>query len=142
MVEALSLQQLHHIAVPTSDPERCAEFYERLLGMQRIPRPDFSFGGAWMYHPACNIQIHIIEHPSAVRPGEIDSLAGHFAVRVEDMDASEALLNEHAVPYRRQMNAGGIPQIFFHDPDGNMIELGIYSSDMQQRDGFAGGGQS
>jgi catechol 2,3-dioxygenase-like lactoylglutathione lyase family enzyme len=136
MPESLSLQQLHHIAVPTSDPERCAEFYQRVLGMQRIPRPDFSFGGAWMYHASCNMQIHIIEHSSAGDRGEIDSLAGHFAVRVSDMDASEALLNDHGIPYQRKVNAGSIPQIFFHDPDGNMIELGIYSPDMQQRDGF------
>lgn len=141
MPEPLSFRMLHHIAVPTRDPERSAEFYETVMGMRRIPRPNFSFGGAWMYSADCNMQIHIIEHSSAAgERGEIDSLAQHFALWVADMEATEARLAEHGIAYRRQVNAGGIPQIFFHDPDGNMIEVGIYSDDMQQRDGFDAAG--
>jgi catechol 2,3-dioxygenase-like lactoylglutathione lyase family enzyme len=104
--------------------------------MKRIPRPDFSFRGAWLFHKACGIQLHIIEHPSAHGDRrDIDTLAQHFALAVDDMDATEQKLKSHQIAYRRQVNAGGIPQIFFQDPDGNTIEVGIYPDDMENRQG-------
>ncbi|NIP68254.1 MAG: hypothetical protein GTO04_03435 [Planctomycetales bacterium] len=45
---------------------------------------------------------------------------------VSDLDQVEASLGRHQIEYRRQVNAGGFQQIFFQDPDGNTIELGIY----------------
>ena len=45
---------------------------------------------------------------------------------VADLDEVEASLQRHAIEYCRQVNAGGFQQIFFQDPDGNTIEVGIY----------------
>jgi len=127
MVEPIFPQSLHHISLATIDAEISARFYETVVGMKRISRPAFSFGGAWLYHPRGDWQIHLIEREDVNGlPASIDSLAPHFAMEVDDLDAVEVRLKEHAIVYKRKVNAAGFEQIFFHDPDGNMIEIGIY----------------
>jgi catechol 2,3-dioxygenase-like lactoylglutathione lyase family enzyme len=53
-------------------------------------------------------------------------------MEVDDLDVVELRLKEHAISYKRQINAAGFQQIFFQDPDGNTIEIGVY---LPQRDG-------
>ena len=60
MPNTISPQAVHHIALPTRNPEIAADFYVGVVGMQRIERPAFSFAGAWLYHSPGNIQIHLI----------------------------------------------------------------------------------
>ena len=130
MPDTVSPQAVHHIALPTRNPEIGADFYVAVIGMQRIERPGFSFAGAWLYHPPGNLQIHLIEHPTARgERGPIDSLAPHFAMIVEDLDVIEDRLKQHQIPCKRQVNAAGFQQIFFQDPDGNCLEVGIYPED-------------
>ena len=132
MPAALVPQSLHHIALATRDPEISAEFYTNVVGMRRIARPQFSFRGAWLYHAPGRLQLHLIEHASAqgVR-GQIDTLAPHFALVVDDLDSIEHRLKQHHIPYKRQVNAAGFEQIFFQDPDGNCLEFGIYPEEIE-----------
>jgi catechol 2,3-dioxygenase-like lactoylglutathione lyase family enzyme len=123
----LQPQAIHHIAVTTANPECCARFYSEVLGFQRLERPAFSFRGAWLYDPTSGLQIHVIEHPRPTRlEGPIDTITNHFALAVADLDEAERRLQALGVEYLRQVNAGGYQQIFFRDPDGNHIEVGIY----------------
>ena len=62
----------------------------------------------------------------AARWAAIDTRAEHLAFAVDDLTKSNAASKEHGIEYHKQVNAGGIPQIFFHDPDGHHIEIGIY----------------
>ena len=39
--------KLHHAALRVADFERSRAFYEELLGMSTVPRPDLGFPGAW-----------------------------------------------------------------------------------------------
>ena len=130
MPDTVSPKAVHHIALPTCNPEIAAEFYVAVIGMQRMERPAFSFGGAWLSHPPGEIQLHLIEHSSARgKRGSIDTLAPHFAMIVENLDVVENRLKQHQIPYKRQVNAAGFHQIFFQDPDGNCLEVGIYPND-------------
>jgi len=126
MSQPLAIHRMHHLAVPTQNVPASVSFYENVMGFQSIPRPDFSFDGAWLWHAASGLQFHIIQHPSAAGRGTIDTLAPHFAMAVVDLDEVEASLQRHGIEYGRQVNAGGFQQIFFQDPDGNTIEVGIY----------------
>ncbi|NIL96320.1 MAG: glyoxalase [Planctomycetales bacterium] len=128
MDQPLAIHRLHHLAVPTRDLPASVAFYENVLGFQSIPRPDFPFAGAWLSHEPSGLEIHIIQHESAAGRGPIDTLARHFAMSVADLDVVEQTLQRHQIDYCRQVNAGGFQQIFFQDPDGNTIELGIYPS--------------
>lgn len=127
MPAPLTLQAIHHVAVTTTDPQRSTEFYRDVLGFQVIDRPAFNFRGSWLFDRVSNLQIHVIEHPNCVGiRGEIDTKTNHFALAVPDLDQAEQQLQEHGIEYVRQVNAGGYQQIFFLDPDGNHIEVGIY----------------
>jgi len=132
MPEPLAPKTFHHLALPTSDPEVSTRFYKNVLGLLPIPRPNFTFGGAWLYHPGSQLQVHLIAHDSAPGPGRpIDTLAQHMALEVADLDVAEQCLKDHGIEYHRQVNAGGFQQIFFHDPDGNLVEVGVYPANRQ-----------
>ncbi|MCA9267664.1 MAG: VOC family protein [Planctomycetales bacterium] len=122
----LPITHLHHIARVTSDPERSAAFYCQVLGFRPIKRPNFNFRGAWLL--GYGVQIHIIERrsPAAPTSDEIDTRANHLAFAVDDHGPVLARLDALGIRYHQQVNAGGIPQIFFRDPDGHHIEIGIY----------------
>ena len=121
------LVALHHIAVIVTDLARAKAFYGGVLGLQELPRPAFDFGGAW--YALGDGQLHLIVHgPARTLRGttEIDSRDGHFAVRVDDYDATLAHLRSRGVHVRESRhNITPWAQIYITDPDGNIIELNV-----------------
>ena len=125
-MSALNLLGLHHIARVTDRPEESARFYIDVLGFRPIERPNFDFRGAWLL--GYGVQIHIIENRSQAggRSDTIDTRLNHLAFAVEDHEPVRQRLDALGINYLEKVNAGGIPQIFFQDPDGHHIEIGIY----------------
>ena len=123
---SLPIRSLHHIAVATRNADICKAFYIEVLGFRELPRPPFAFRGAWLYN--YGFQIHVIEYadsaPSLGRA--IDSHDDHLAFAVTDIEEAKASLTERSIAFRERVNAGGIHQLFFHDPDGHTIELAMY----------------
>ena len=70
--------------------------------------------------------IHIIHDENHVSPtGPINTRGSHFAMQCDDMDRVIEQLGEHGLEYvERVLPDHGYRQIFFNDPDGNIIELG------------------
>jgi catechol 2,3-dioxygenase-like lactoylglutathione lyase family enzyme len=118
---------LNHVALPTADPERGARFYVEVLGFVETPRPSFSFRGAWLHRPDVGVMIHLI-HDAAFSPPidrPINTRGNHLAMHVDDYDAAVRRLAEHGVEYvERVLPDYGYRQVFFRDPDGNLLELG------------------
>ena len=125
MPAPLPIIGLHHIARVTRHLDDTLDFYCNVLGFQQLRRPPFSFRGAWLFN--YGVQIHIIENESLAgeRNDQIDSRANHLAFRVEDIDAVKSSLAEHGIDFVERVNAGGIQQIFFQDPDGHHIEIAV-----------------
>jgi catechol 2,3-dioxygenase-like lactoylglutathione lyase family enzyme len=138
MPESLPLAGLNHIARETTDVDRCLRFYRDVLGFRQVRRPDFNFGGAWLYN--YGFMIHVIEGKPPLRPGEISTRADHVAFHTDDSAAVERLLGEHGISYRRNVNAAGVTQLFFHDPDGNHIEIGCYPPVQELDDAYSTSG--
>ena len=125
MSQPLPIVGLHHISLTTRDTEASARFYCELLGFRRLARPPFNFRGAWLW--GYGLQIHLIENASqAPARDSIDTRADHIAFAVNETEEIVGLLESRGIEYRQQVNAGGIAQTFFHDPDGHQIELAIY----------------
>lgn len=122
----LPITGLHHIARVTKRPVESIAFYRDVLGFKEIQRPPFNFRGAWLFN--YGVQIHIIENAqSAPDPDRnIDSRGNHLAFHVTDIEASKSQLRSAGIEFLEQVNAGGIHQIFFRDPDGHFIELATY----------------
>lgn len=123
---SLPILGLHHIAVSTDRVEESIRFYCEVLGFRPIRRPNFDFRGAWLL--GYGVQIHIIERREMAQQFTvpIDTRDNHLAFAVADHAPVKAMLDALGAPYIERVNAGGIPQIFLHDPDGHTIEIGIY----------------
>lgn len=124
MPEPIQLAALNHIARTTKNLEASRRFYIDVLGCREVIRPAFSFAGAWLY--VAGLQFHLIEELTLPdHPAAINTRQSHIAFMVRDLDAMEQRLREHGISYRRSMiEDRRIDQIFFHDPDGWMIEIG------------------
>ena len=90
------------------------------VGLPRLPRPDFNFGGAWFAFGAQ--ELHLIEDTSH-REG--DRYPVHFALKVDDAYAAHTELSKRGVtivggPAPRP---DGAVQVFFTDPDGYVFEM-------------------
>jgi len=113
----------HHMSFPVKDLARSREFYEGVLGLQTIARPDLgAIAGVWYAAGAC--EVHLIETPPGVDPGvppaQLNPLARHAAFAVEDYEDTLAHLRAHELAIF-ESRAGG--QMWVQDPDGHIIEL-------------------
>ena len=114
----LSIKSFDHIALSVSDIDRSIDFYEDVLLLQQIDRPAFQFPGAWFAFPGGQ-SLHLIG-----KEGHQGTRAHHFAVCIENQAEWIAHLQQHGVEFSGpKPRPDGIQQIFFTDPDGNLIEL-------------------
>jgi catechol 2,3-dioxygenase-like lactoylglutathione lyase family enzyme len=106
---------LHHSSIRVADLARSIEFYESLLGLRSIPRPDFGIPGRW--YGIGGGQLHLIQGEA---PGTtLDPSGPHFAIAVTDLDAARRELATAGV---EMLDPGG-NQLWLRDPDGNVVEL-------------------
>jgi catechol 2,3-dioxygenase-like lactoylglutathione lyase family enzyme len=128
---AIAVGRLNHVALPTADPERGAQFYCDVLGFTRTPRPSFSFRGAWLINRRVGVMVHLI-HDESFRPrldGPINSRTSHLAMQADDYGQAVERLAAHGVQYvERVLPDYNYRQVFFRDPDGNVLELGEWPS--------------
>ena len=114
---------VNHISFAVRDLERARGFYEGLLGLETIDRPDFGIPGRW--YQAGNAQVHLIELPEGVETGSppdgLTPLANHQAFAIADYADTLAELKRREVPVMETSPENG--QLFVQDPDGNVIEL-------------------
>jgi glyoxylase I family protein len=106
---------LHHASIRVADLARSIAFYEGLLGLRPMPRPDFGIPGRW--YGIGGGQLHLIQ---GAAPGTtLDPSGPHFAIAVADLDDARRELAAAGVEI---LDPGGA-QVWLRDPDGNVIEL-------------------
>ncbi len=113
----MSFRGVHHVSINVDDVEKAGPFYLEVLGMERLPRPDFGFPGLWLQ--CGGQQIHLIQVENHVAPD-----GQHFALCVDDIDAARRDLCAKGVVVSDVIDSPGAGrQAFFRDPAGNLIEL-------------------
>ena len=141
------LKELGHVLLRVLDLERSKTFYSDVLGF-KVLEEDPEHGGTFM---ALDGQSHAIDlfqvkDPEAARrqtPG-VRGL-GHIAFRVESEDALKeayATLQAQGVEITRTIDHVSQKSVYFHDPDGNTLEiyyelpdaLDIFARGRQDRD--------
>jgi lactoylglutathione lyase len=117
----MHILQLNHVAIHVADVERSAAFYRDVLRLEQVPRPAFTFPGAW-FRLGADQELHIIGE----RTQEVIShnRGNHFALLVDDFDAWERHLTACGANFKpRRIRPDGADQLFVIDPDGHYVEL-------------------
>ena len=116
----LAIRELNHVMIRVADLEASVRFYTDVLELRPLPRPAFSFPGAWFALGAQ--ELHLVADPKP--PGGTRG-HHHFAIWVEDHAAAHRDLVAKGWPHLRgpQLRPDGVSQLFVTDPDGYIIEL-------------------
>lgn len=126
---------LHHINVATENVERLDTFYRDVLGLDRETRglpvleKKKGYAGDVAFVTDGAVQTHIAQKDvmAGFNTGQIVNPVshGHIAYRTDDLDAFKAHLDAKGIRYSDwgERAVAGWRQIFFYDPDGNVIEV-------------------
>jgi len=130
--------EFHHINFVADDVDRMQDFYTNVLGLDDMPVAQFprteasedkGFAGKIRFATEGNMQMHLAERAFdvAFRNGQVINPVerGHIAFRTDDLAAFLAVLDARGIPYSDYGNAFSKEwhQVFFHDPEGNVIEV-------------------
>ncbi|EPX82801.1 VOC family protein [Salipiger mucosus] len=127
--------KLHHVNLSTEKVEEMTEFYRRVLCLDEteedIPvlekTKGYSGDVGFVWDGA--VQLHLAQKDvlAGFKTGQIVNplVKGHIAYRTDDLAAFKAHLEAEGIPYSDWENAAvqGWRQIFFYDPDGNIVEV-------------------
>lgn len=126
---------LHHINLATENVGRMDTFYREVLGLatEESGLPELEKGKGYAGDVAFvtdgAIQTHLAQKDmlAGFATGQIVNpvARGHIAYRTDDIAAFKAHLEAQGVPYSDWGNraVAGWHQVFFYDPDGNVIEV-------------------
>jgi catechol 2,3-dioxygenase-like lactoylglutathione lyase family enzyme len=130
--------EFHHINFVSKDVDGMHEFYTDVLGMDDIPPQDFprteetedrGYSGKIRFATDSTMQMHLAERDFAVafKNGQVINPVdrGHIAFRTDDLAAFLKILDDKGIPYSDYGTtfAKTWHQVFFQDPEGNIIEV-------------------
>ena len=107
-----------NVVIPKGTTETVAAFYEQVLGLRRIAKPEVlaKNAGAW-FDVDGFAQVHLSERDGERHP---DS---HFALLVDDFAATLRRIAEAGAEWTEQEDVFGGRRGFTRDPAGNRIEV-------------------
>ena len=139
--------KLHHINFATTDVSAMDQFYRDIIGLGEedpgeLPPINQKTGvvGDVAFVTDGDVQLHLAGRDvlSSFKSGQIVNPLdrGHIAYRTDDLEAFKAHLELKGVPYSDWGNhaVAGWAQIFFYDPDGNVIEVHQVMNDFEADD--------
>lgn len=127
--------KLHHVNFSTDRVEEMDSFYREVMGLDTcttdLPALEKTKGYngdvAFVWDGAVQVHLARKDVHAAFKTGQsLNPLErGHVAFRTDDLAGFKAQLDEKGIPYANWGNAAvqGWNQIFFYDPDGNIIEV-------------------
>lgn len=128
----MSITGLHHITLVTANAQRNVDFYTRLLGL-RLVKQTVNFDDPSSYHlyyadavGTPGTVVTFFEWPHAPRGRTGVGGTHHFALRTADTDALlrwKRRLTDAGVKVRGPYDRHYFTSIYFHDPDGTIIEI-------------------
>ena len=127
--------ELHHINLSTQDVEKLETFYKNILFLdtQSDDLPTLEkkkgYSGDVSFVGDGKVQMHLAQKDLSVnfKTGHFINPVerGHIAYRTDDIEAFKNHLKENNIEFTDWGDIGvsGWHQIFFYDPDGNIVEV-------------------
>ena len=113
----IDVERTDFVSVPVRDMERAKAFYAEMLG---IPSP--SLDDAWPEFETGNVSLYLVD-PTTIG-GEFTPHSSHIALRVPDVAAARAKLEEAGVEFEGDiLDTGVCHMAFFRDTEGNALML-------------------
>jgi len=112
-----------HLSVLVADAEKALAFYQEILGLQTVDRPNLGFPGYWLdLQNGQTIHLMQLNNPyTDIERPEHGGRDFHFALRVKALDAFVEQLEQRGLPFTQSKS--GRKALFFKDLDNNVIEL-------------------
>ena len=130
--------EFHHINFVSKNVDDLHDFYTNVLGLDNIPQEDFprteandevGYNGQIRFATEGSMQMHLAERQLnvAFKNGQVINPVdrGHIAFRTDDLPALLKILDDKDIPYSDYGTAfaKNWHQVFFQDPEGNVIEV-------------------
>ena len=128
----------HHINYVSKNVDELNNFYKNILQMETVPESNFprtdatndiGYNGKIKFVTEGNMQMHLAEkdldvaqkNKKHINPVE----KGHIAFRTDDIENFKKLLKKNKIRFADYGTAFAKEwyQIFFYDPEGNIIEV-------------------
>ena len=128
----------HHINYVSKNVDELNNFYKNILQMETVPESNFprtdatndiGYNGRIKFVTEGNMQMHLAEkdldvaqkNKKHINPVE----KGHIAFRTDDIETFKKLLKKNKIRFADYGTAFAKEwyQIFFYDPEGNIIEV-------------------
>jgi catechol 2,3-dioxygenase-like lactoylglutathione lyase family enzyme len=130
----MGVTAIAHITLLSDDIDATRDFYCETLGLREGERPPLPFPGHWLYGEDGPL-VHIADravylaHARAIglpEPPAAGPPIDHVAFAASDYDEASARLERGGVSAVANSVPGvGLRQLFFCDPDGVRIEVGV-----------------
>ena len=120
--------EFDHSTVYVRDLQKSADFYEKVLGLERIPEP-FKDGRHVWFRIGPHDQRHVVSGATEAMKHDVNV---HLAFRVVSFDDFISHLDRTSIKYRKSIREegkgtsvrpDGVHQVYFQDPDGYWIEV-------------------
>ena len=124
MIEA---RKLGHVVLKVRDAVKSKEFYTRTLGLQvahegvRLQQRTVFLSFGREHHELALFQLATGEAPEATQPG-LHHMAWQLG-SLEELRTAYGELKTMGVPIESTLKHNVTRSIYFHDPDGNRVEL-------------------
>ena len=130
--------EFHHINFVSKDVEKMNNFYKNVLDMDSIPIENFprteettdgGYSGKINFVTEGKIEMHLAERDLNVAFKNKQTInpvdQGHIAFRTDNIKLFIERLTEKGIPFSDYGTtfAKEWHQVFFHDPEGNVIEV-------------------
>jgi catechol 2,3-dioxygenase-like lactoylglutathione lyase family enzyme len=119
---------LNHVSIAARDLEVSTQFYEDVLGLERIPTPRFASPVQWLRVGDLQLHLFLDDSPAPRRH--------HIGLTIDDFDAAYDAVKARAsdtwgwelveLPSKQV-------QLYFRDPADNLIELNWPDADLLDR---------
>lgn len=118
----MKIQGYHHTSLLITDLKQAAYFYENIIGLKRIERPNLNFEGLW--YAVGDLQLHLLKLSNPLRqqkPPEHVGRDWHLALAVDEIDSLKQRLIAEKITYT--MSRSGRVALFCRDFDDNGLEF-------------------